>query len=105
MSKISKLIDYNPSYLKYSNGFEETFFYEVSFYCEPNKLIHPNLKTVLKCNKCITKLDKMEYEAIQRLNWFLDNYFNYNLENFSKLKTEEICEKYNIKINYFRPYL
>lgn len=106
MSKVSELVNYKPSYIKYEKGVEKEIFYEVSFYCESNKLIHPNLKSVLKCDKCISELDRIEYEAKQRLKWFIDGYFTHNLGNtFSKITTEEICNTYNVKMSYFRPHL
>lgn len=106
MSKVQELIDYKPSFTKYEKGEEREVFYETSFYCEPNKLIHTSLKSVLKCGKCVSKLDLMEYEAQQRLKWFIDGYFIHNLGSlFSKTPTEQICKDYNIKISYFRPHL
>lgn len=50
-------------------------------------------------------IERLEYEAMQRLNWFLDGYFIHGLgELFSKISTEKICELYNVQLNYFRKY-
>ena len=52
----------------------------------------------------MTEIDKIAYEANQRIKWFVDGYFILNLGNlFSKLSTERICELYNVEITYFRP--
>lgn len=49
-------------------------------------------------------IKEMEYEAIQRLKWFIDGYFINGLGGglFSKIPTERICELYNVEISYFR---
>jgi len=48
----------------------------------------------------------MEYEAIQRLKWFIDGYYINNLGSlFTKLTTERICELYNVELKYFRPWI
>ena len=50
-------------------------------------------------------IEKVEYEATQRLKWFLDGYFIHGLGKlFSKISTERICELYNVELNYFRKY-
>ena len=106
MCKVDKLINYKPSFVKYTDEGEKEIFYDVSFYCDANKLIHPNLKSVLRCDKCASVLDKLEYEAIQRLKWFIDGYFVHNLgSSFSSMTTEDVCKTYNIKMSYFRPHL
>jgi hypothetical protein len=44
-----------------------------------------------------------EYEAQQRLKWFIDGYFIHCLGSlFSKISTERICEIYNIDLDFFR---
>ena len=44
-----------------------------------------------------------EYEAKQRLKWFIDGYFIHCLGSlFSKMSTERICELYNVEMSYFR---
>ena len=94
MSKIHQNID----------DFKTT--YEKSWYCNTNKLIHTNPKSYLKYPHCVSILDKMEYEAIQRLKWFIDGYYINNLGSlFTKLTTERICELYNVELKYFRPWI
>jgi hypothetical protein len=54
----------------------------------------------------MTVLEKMEYEAIKRLEWFIDGYCEHNLgESFSRMSTEDICELYSVNLIYFRPWL
>ena len=50
------------------------------------------------------KINNMtEFEAKQRLKWFIDGYFIHNLGSlFSNISTERICELYNIDLSYFR---
>lgn len=70
-----------------------------------NKIIHNNAISVLNCKYCISEIDKMEYEALKRLSWFIDGYMVHNLgSSFSNMKTEDICEIYNVDIKYFRPW-
>lgn len=104
--KVEELVNYAPTFQRVVDGEVEEFLYETAFYCNHNKLIHQNLRQVLNCENCVTKLDLMEYEAIQRIKWFTEGYFIHNLGSlFSKTPTEYICEKYNIKMSYFRPHL
>lgn len=50
--------------------------------------------------------EKLEYEALRRLDFLIDGYFIHCLENkFSKLSTERICEIYNVELKYFRPWM
>lgn len=54
----------------------------------------------------MSEINKMEYEAIQRLKWFINGYFNHCLGNlFHKISTERICELYNVELEYFRPWM
>lgn len=81
-------------------------YYENNFYCQTNYSIHHNLKNALKCNYCTPILDKIEYEALKRLEFLITGYFTHCLGSlFSKTSTEKLCELYNIKLNYFRPWL
>lgn len=50
-------------------------------------------------------MDKeLEYEAIKRLEWFIEGYFIHYLGDlFRKIPTERICELYNVELQYFRP--
>jgi hypothetical protein len=51
-------------------------------------------------------LEKLEYEAKQRLEWFITGYFVHCLgRHFSKTTTETICERYNVELDYFRPWI
>ena len=45
------------------------------------------------------------YEALKRLEWFINGFFIHGLsgEMMSKLSTEQICEIYNVDISYFKP--
>lgn len=62
------------------------------------------ITAVIDSTDCI--INRMEYEAKQRLKWFIDGYFIHNLGSlFSKVKTERICELYNVEIGYFRPWV
>lgn len=50
-------------------------------------------------------IEKLEYEATQRLKWFLDGYFIHGLGKlFSKISSERICELYNVELNYFKKH-
>jgi hypothetical protein len=60
MTKIEELKNYKPYFFKFENGVKKKIFYEVSFYCNKNKIIHPNLKSVLKCKDCITIEDNFK---------------------------------------------
>ena len=52
------------------------------------------------------KIDKLEYEAKQRLKWFINGYLNHYLGRmFYKMSTERICELYNVELEYFRPWI
>jgi hypothetical protein len=68
MSKIQEILDYNPGFWKpYCGDFEigEIWIdYDKSFYCSENKIIHPNVKSVLSCKYCITEKDKEEHEKL-----------------------------------------
>jgi hypothetical protein len=92
-NKILNAIKYQPSE-------------EIKWYCNTKKEIHSNTKQYLQCKNCISEIEKLEYEAMKRLEWFLDGYFIHNLgKSFSKIPTEDICKIYNIKITYFRPWI
>lgn len=111
MCKIKrKIIDWNPGYCDVWKG---QIYYERSWFCNENKIIHHSTKELMNCKHCISEHDKNEYklfkiehEALMRLEFFIENYFKYNLNHlYSKSATEEICELYNVKIKYFRPFL
>ena len=105
MNKIAEYVNYKPK-CTYHQDESKHFYYEIAFYCQTNHIIHPNLKSILKCNLCVNEQDKLIYEAQQRMNWFLKDHFIHNLNNsFSKLTTEEICKQYNVNIKYFKPWL
>ena len=59
---------------------------------------------LLKSGLNYLKINNMrEFEAKQRLKWFIDGYFIHNLGSlFSKISTERICELYNVELSYFR---
>ena len=89
-----------------SYGREPGTPYVQTFFCKENKIIHPNLNQTLKCIYCVTQRDRDLFEARQRMNWFLQGYRIHNLGRlFSKMTTEEICKQFNIKLNYFKPWL
>lgn len=56
MSYIKDCLDFNPSFVKWNKKLEvmERIYYETSFYCNTNKIIHKNLKQKLNCKYCIT---------------------------------------------------
>jgi hypothetical protein len=92
-NKILNAIKYQPST-------------DIKWYCNTNKEIHSNTQQYLRCKDCVSIMERIEYEAMKRMEWFLDNYFIHNLgKSFSKIETEEICHIYNIKITYFRPWI
>jgi len=44
-----------------------------------------------------------EFEAKQRLKWFIEGYFIHCLGSlFKDISTERICELYNVELSYFR---
>lgn len=46
---------------------------------------------------------EVEYEARQRLKWFIEGYFIHCLgSSFKNISTERICELYNVEPNYFK---
>ena len=102
MNKVQEIIEFNPGY-ESLKGFVE---YEKSYFCNENKIIHPNLKSVLNCKHCISEIDKIEYEGLKRLEWFIDGYNTHCLNSlFTKMSTERICELYNVELKYFRPWI
>ena len=101
--KILKNLNWNPGFV---NSKGQEIQYEKKWYCTEKKEIHGSQKEFLKCKHCVSELDKLEYEALKRLEWFLNGYFIHNLSSdFSKISTERICETYNIKLNYFKPWI
>ena len=105
MSKIrKKVIDYNPGFYDKENKFIQ---YERSWVCQSDANIsHNSPRVAINCKHCFPELDKIEYEAEQRLKWFIDNYFIHCLDElFSRTSTEDICRIYNVKIQYFRPWI
>jgi len=79
---------------------------DIRWYCNTKKEIHGNTKEYLRCKDCVSDLEKLEYEAIKRMEWFLNGYFVHCMGKlFSKTSTEDICRTYNIKLNYFRPWI
>jgi hypothetical protein len=108
MERIKEYVEYKPlcktTYNEKTDNYED-IYYETSFYCLENKIIHPNLKSALKCNDCFSELERIEYEAVKRLEWFTENYVKLNLDgNFSKMSTEDICKKYKLNIRNFKPW-
>lgn len=59
-SKILEAINFKPSFYNYKQG--KRIYYETSFFCNINKIIHGNLKSYLKCPLCIPKYDKYVYD-------------------------------------------
>ena len=60
---------------------------------------------MLEVSQWFNLLNKImdEYEAKQRLKWFIDGYFIHYLGSlFSKMSTERICELYNVEMSYFK---
>jgi len=49
-------------------------------------------------------IDKMIYEAKQRIAWYIDGIDKHGLSRqlFSGLSTERIVELYNVEMSYFR---
>jgi hypothetical protein len=104
MNAIEEILNWKPNFWTTKGGYQE---YEKSYYCNPTKEIHKSMKQKLNCTHCgPTMLEKMEYEAIKRLEWFISGYFIHNLNGilFSKLPTERLCELYNVKLTHFRPW-
>ena len=103
MNRIEEAVNYKPLANGYSVG--EPVHYETNFYCKEDNIIHSNVKSYTKCNKCFSDLDRSIYEAQQRMKWFLEGYFKHNLgKSFSNISTEDICKNYNVEIKYFRPW-
>jgi hypothetical protein len=44
--------NYTPYFYRYFGIFKKKIFYEVSFYCNENKIIHSNLKEKNNCKQC-----------------------------------------------------
>ena len=102
MTKIEEYTTYNPTFYWHD---KQKGSYDKSFWCNEHGIIHGSLKSKLKCKSCITEFDKLEHEYCKRIEWLFDNYRLYNISNFSKITTEELCKKFNLKISHFRPWL
>jgi hypothetical protein len=106
MNKVLEKIEFKTPIKDKFDKDGNQMYYENSFYCQTNYNIHSNLKSALRCNHCTPTLDKIEYEASKRLEFLINGYFIHSLgSRFSKITTERLCELYNIKLNYFRPWL
>lgn len=59
IKSIQEYIDYKPYFLKYNvkgyGLFPKVIYYETSFFCNEQKIIHKNLKQVFSCKYCITE--------------------------------------------------
>ena len=107
MNKVKEAVEFEPIIVGKFDKEDNQLYYNTSWFCNENKIIHPNIKSYLNCKSCISQIDKMEYEALQRLNFLIDGYFIHNLGGglFTKLSTEEVCKTYNVDIKFFRPWL
>jgi hypothetical protein len=101
---IKDVIEYNPGYYDYKK--DCWISYERKWFCQENKIIHNSAKDFINCTHCCPIIDKIEFEGLQRMNFLIDNYVSKNLDStFNKLTTEEIANKYNVKLNFFRPWI
>lgn len=64
-TSIQDAIEFKPKFIGY--GGKPDDYYQVSFYCSPNNIIHPNLNSKLKCHHCITKEERQQYADQQRM--------------------------------------
>ncbi len=106
MNKIQQALEYKPYIGDKTDNEGNRICYEKAWFCNTDKIIHQNEKSYFRCNHCISEIDKLEYEALKRLEFLIDGYFIHCLgEFYSKLSTERICELYNVKMKYFKPWL
>lgn len=63
--KVQDYINFKPYYIKIINGVETTVYYETSFYCKTNFIIHANLKTAINCPNCFTNEDRESLKRIE----------------------------------------
>lgn len=106
MNRVTEAVEFKVTIWGKFDKNNEQMCYEVAWYCNENKSIHSNLKSTLNCKCCKPTQDKIEYEALKRLEFLVNGYFIHCLgSQFSKLSTERICELYNVKMNYFRPWV
>lgn len=65
INSIQGYLDYKPYFVKYDakkygiGGVK--IYYETSFFCNENKLIHQNLKQLFSCKPCISEKMIEEY--------------------------------------------
>ena len=106
MNKVKQAVEFKaPIWNKFDKDGNQ-MYYEVTWFCNENKITHPTLKSRLNCKVCTPVQDKIEYEAIKRTECFINDYEIHNIwSTFSKISTENLCKLYNVKMNYFRPWI
>lgn len=97
MNKIQEMILWKPLTGKLDNS-----EYEKSWYCNENKIVHSTFKQYLKCSHCVNENDKKDFEK-ERRAFFLS--WHYLGESYLHTPLEIICQSYNVKLQYFRPWI
>lgn len=97
MNKIQEAILWRPLTGKL-DGSE----YEKAWFCNENKIIHSTFKQYLRCKHCISETDKENFEKEKRDSFFSWHYLG---DSYSKTPLETICQSYNVKLEYFKPWI